>query len=281
MDAVRAILDALLELPVVPASRGSGSRSVDGSTTGRTSRPTRWTVGRSSSRARRRDSDARRPGPLRGWAPGSCWSVATRTASTGPVMRSSPRRVARRSTRSSPTCRPSRPCGRRPTSILALAPRIDVVVDNAGAMYPDPPGLRRRDRDEPRHDGRGAVRPARPALAAPLSITVRPGSSRSPPAGCMPNGCRSTISSTSAAPIRALAPTLGQSAPRSRWSGSGRGGSATGASSRTPCTRAGPTRPAWRHRCRASARHSAASSGHPRRARTPSSGSPPRPRRTW
>ena len=131
-----------------------------------------------------------------------------------------------------PVSRPSSPTWRRSprsapprTRSSRVEPRIDVLVDNAGAMFADrevtPEGIERRSPRWcsgrscwSRGSGRGWRR-------APT-----PGSWRSPRAGSTRSGCTSTTSTSRRGRTTGRAPTPARSAPRSRSSASGRGGSA-------------------------------------------------------
>ena len=137
--------------------------------------------------------------------------------------------------------------------VLATEPRLDVLVDNAGAIFPE------------RIEGPDGIEATLATLVVGPFVLVSGccrcssgragrGSSPSRRAACTRSGSTSTTCRGPPSRSPARAPTPGRSGSRSRSSASGRADWAAGAraSPSTRCTRAGPTRRASPSRCRAS-----------------------------
>ena len=163
--------------------------------------------------------------------------------------------------------------------VLAVAPRIDVLVDNAGAMYPtrqvSPDGIEMSLATMVV----GPVRARRTAVAPAGGLPGPDGSWRSRREGCTPSACRSTTSSSRWATYegarayarakRAQVALVREWARRLRGRGSSVNAMHPGWAD-TPGLEA--SLPGFR------SDDAAVCSGHPRRVPTPSSGSPRHPR---
>ena len=251
----KAIIDDALEVTVVAQLHERGPQHP--SPVVRMAAAAGWVAARPDRPGR----PVRRPGlgraatdGLAAWAPGWCWPDGAAERLERRARRAAWSGTARTGSRSSSwTPGRWRPCARRPRAIRATEPRLDVLVDNAGAIFPErtvgPDGIESDVRDA----RRGAVSAG--ARSCCRCCGRRPGrrSSRSPRAGMY----------TQALPLDDLGFARGtyegarayarakraQMALVREWA---RREPGTAGCASTRCTRAGRTPRGWRSRCRAS-----------------------------